>query len=468
MNSAPHTVDEAALSDLTARVQGTVLGPDDTGYGDARTVWNAMSDRYPAVVVQPTAIADVVAAVEFATQNELPIAVKAGGHNVAGNGVCDGGVVVDFVSMRAVEVDPRSKTARVEPGATVRDFDRVTQAHGLAAPSGIVSTTGIGGLTLGGGWGWLSRSYGLAIDNLRSLDVVTADGEVRRASDDEHEDLFWGLRGGGGNFGIVTGFEFGLHEVGPQVLAGVLVYPLEVASEVLRFHREFTTTAPDELCCYASVRTAPPVPFIPEAVQEELIATVYLCYAGDIVEGERVILPLRTFVEPIVDLVETREYTAFQRLFDDVYPAGYRNYWKSQFVAEAGLSDGAIETLVEYANSVPSPYTSIVIEHLGGEISRVDSGATAYSHRDAGYSFNIFSRWEDPEDDDAQIAWTREFFAAMVPHLADGVYVNFLSREGTDRVQAAFDSNYDRLVDVKQRYDPGNLFRVNQNIAPES
>ncbi|AKU06753.1 FAD-binding oxidoreductase [Haloferax gibbonsii] len=468
MDRSYPAVDDATIRDLDARLRGDALGPEADGYEEARTVWNAMIDRYPAVVVRPADTNDVVAAVTFARQYGLAVAVQGGGHNIAGHGVCDGGLLIDCSSMTEIQVDVETNTARVEPGVTVGEFDRATQVHGLAAPAGIISETGLAGLTLGGGWGWLSRSYGLTIDSLRSVEVVTADGEVRHASEDEHEDLFWGIRGGGGNFGVVTDFEFRLHEVGPMVLAGVLVYPFEVAGDLLRFHREFTASAPDELCCYASVRTAPSASFVPADVRGERVVTAYLCYAGALEDGERAIRPLREFQEPTVDLVRPRQYTEFQGLFDDVYPPGYRNYWKSQFVSEAGLSDGAIETLVDYANSVTSPYTSIVIEHLGGAISRLDSDASAYAHRDAGYSFNIFTRWTDASEDDEHVAWTREFFAAMAPHLSDGVSVNFLSREGNERVRAAFGDNYDRLVELKRQYDPENLFRVNQNIAPRA
>lgn len=466
MNERPAPVDEPAISDLTARLSGSVIGPTDVGYDEARTVWNAMVDRRPALVVRPANTGDVVTAVGFAREHDLPVAVRGGGHNVAGNAVGEGGLTIDCSGMTAVTVDPEANTARVEPGVTVGEFDHATGAHGLVAPGGIVSTTGLAGLTLGGGWGWLSRSYGLAIDNLRSVEVVTADGEVRRASEGENADLFWGLRGGGGNFGIATEFEFDLHEFGPTVLAGVLVYPFEVAGDLLRFHREFTADAPRELCCYASVRTAPSASFVPEAVRGEPVATAYLCYSGDLEDGERVVRPLREFHTPIVDLVEPRPYTAFQALFDDVYPPGYRNYWKSGFVDRAGLSDEAIDTLLVHANTLTSPYTSIVIEHLGGAIAEVDPGATAYAHRDAGYSFNVFARWTDEAEDDRHVAWAWEFFAAMAPHLSDGVYVNFLGREGEGRVRAAFGRNYDRLADLKRRYDPGNVFRVNQNVKP--
>lgn len=379
MSDTPRRVDESALGDLRDRVDGDVLGPDDAGYDEARTVWNAMIDRRPALVVQPATTTDVVGAVDFARRHDLPLAVCGGGHNIAGNGVCDDGLMLDCSSMTTVEVDPATNTARVAAGVTVGEFDRATQAHGLATPAGIVSTTGLAGLTLGGGWGWLSRSYGLTVDNLRSVEVVTADSDVIHASDRHRPDLFWGMCGGGGNLGVATTFEFDLHEVGPTVLAGVLVYPIDVAADLLRFHREFTADAPDELCCYASIRTAPSAPFVPTALRGERIATAYLCYAGNVEAGTRAIRPLREFHTPLVDLVEARPYTAFQRLFDDVYPPGFRNYWKSQFVDDAGLSDEAIDTLVRYATTATSPYTSVVIEHLGGEIARRDSDATATS-----------------------------------------------------------------------------------------
>lgn len=462
-----HTqLNPTAVSALETRVRGDVLRPGDDGYDEARTVWNAMIDRRPALVIRPANAEDVIHAVSFAREYDLLIGVHGGGHNVAGNAVPDGGLMIDCSSMTSIRVDPETKIARADPGVTIGEFDRATQAYSLVTPGGIISETGLAGLTLGGGWGWLSRSYGLTIDNLLSVDIVTADGDLVHVSRDENADLFWGVRGGGGNFGVVTAFEFDLHAIDPTVLAGVLVYSFEVASDLLRFHREFTAAAPDELCCYASVRTAPSAPFIPEEVRGERVATAYLCYAGSIEDGERAIRPLRELSSPIVDLVEARPYVEFQSLFDDVYPPGFRNYWKSGFVDEAGLSDEAIDTLVDYAMTLTSPYTSIVIEHLGGAISRVDADTTAYAHRDAGYSFNIFTRWEDAMEDDRHVTWTQDFFAAMVPFLADGVYVNFLSRESDDRVKTAFGENYERLVELKNRYDPENVFRMNQNVAP--
>lgn len=459
-------VASAALREFETGFLGTVLTPGDDGYDEARAVWNGMIDRRPSAVARCVDATDVQRAVAFARSNDLRIAVRGGGHNVAGDGVCDDGVVIDCSTMNGVRVDADERTGRVEGGATIGEFDSATQVHGLAAPGGVISSTGIGGLTLGGGWGWLSRSYGLAVDSLRAADVVTADGNLVRASAATNPDLFWAIRGGGGNFGVVTAFEFDLHAVGPTVLAGMLVYPFESAEDLLRFHREFTRDAPNELCCYASVRTAPPVSFLPADLHGEPVAAVYLCYNGDPEDGERVIRPLRAFRDPVFDGVEPRRYAEFQQFFDDVYPPGFRNYWKSQFVDDAGLPDGAIDTIIEYASSFTSPLSSVVVEHLGGAISQVDSDATAYAHRDAGYACNIFTRWEDPAEDDRHVAWTREFFAAVVPHLGDGVYVNFLSREGEERVRAAFGENYNRLVAVKSRFDPENVFRVNQNVPP--
>jgi FAD/FMN-containing dehydrogenase len=456
--------DREAAVELRGRVDGTVLLPGEDGYEEARTVWNATVDRRPALVVRPTTAADVARAVTFARRRGMTVAVRGGGHNVAGTAVCDDGLVVDCTAMTAIDVNPETRTARAEAGVTVGAFDEATHAHSLATPAGIVSTTGLAGLTLGGGWGWLSRSYGLTVDNLRAAEVVTADGAVVHASRTENRDLFWALRGGGGNFGVVTSFEFDLHPVGPEVLAGVLVYPFEVAGDLLRFHRAFTAAAPDELCCYASVRTAPEAPFLPESLHGRPIATAYLCYAGDVAAGERAVEPLREFHPPLVDLVEPRPYVEFQGSFDAVYPPGFRNYWKSGFVDD-GLSDAAIDTLVEYAERLTSPYTSVVVEHLGGAIAREDSDATAYAHRDAGYAFNVFTRWEDSAEDDHHVAWTGEFFEAMVPYLSDGVYVNFLSRAEA-RVRAAYGDNYERLVEVKRRYDPENVFRQNQNVDP--
>lgn len=453
---------EGAVQDLTERSRGEVLVPETNGYDEARAVWNGMIDRRPAMIVRCAGTADVISAVNFARKHDLLLSVKGGGHNVSGNAVCKDGIMVDLSQMTSVRVDPAAKTVRVEPGVTMADLDHETQAYGLATPGGVVSTTGVAGLTLGGGWGWLSRTYGLTIDNLRSVDIVTADGELRHASEEENADLFWGVRGGGGNFGIVTSFEFDCYEVGPEVLAGLIIHPFEDAADLLRFHREFTDEASDELCCYAAILTAPPEPFLPEEVHGSPVFAFALCYSDDVEEGRQAVQSVRDYGDPIADLVDTYPYTAFQQILDDAYEPGARNYWKSQFIDP--LPDDAIDRLVEYADTRPSPLTEILIEHQGGATTRVDPGATAYPHRDAELTLNILSRWDDPAEDEDHIEWTQEVFEGMAPYSADGVYVNFLGEEGKERVKAAYGDNYDRLVELKNKYDPENLFRMNQNI----
>jgi len=464
MATASKDTDEAVVEGFRDTLRGTLLQPDDEGYDEARSIWNAMIDRQPALIAQCAGVADVIASVNFARENGLDLAVKAGGHNAAGNGLCEEGLVIDLSPMKSIRVDPEAGTARVEPGVTLGELDHETQAFGLVAPAGIVSTTGVAGLTLGGGWGWLSRTFGLTVDNLRGVDLVTATGELVHASEDENPDLFWGVRGGGGNFGIVTSFEFDLHEVGPEVLAGPVFHPFEDAAELLRFHRDFTAEAPDELCCYAAIMTAPPAPYLPEEVHGATVIAFVACYSGDVESGEEVVRPLREYGEPIVDLVQPVPFTAVQQLFDEELPPGFRNYWKTELVDP--LSNEAIDIVVEYGATMQSPMTQIVLEHLGGAISRVAPDATAYRNRDAAFSFNVLPRWEDPAEDDAHISWAQEVHAAIAPYATESVAVNFLSQEGQERVRAAYGENYDRLVELKNAWDPDNFFRVNQNIEP--
>ena len=462
---AIHTtpMDERAVSELETGFRGELLRPTDEDYDDARAIWNGMIDRRPALVARCAGVADIIASVNFAREQELLLAVRGGGHNIAGNAVCDGGLMIDLSAMRSVHVDPGAKTARVEPGATLADFDHEAQAFGLATPLGINSTTGVAGLTLGGGFGWLSRSYGMTVDNLLSADVVTADGELLRASEDENTDLFWGIRGGGGNFGIVTSFEFRLHEVGPEVLSGPIVYAHEDAKEVLSNLREFNANAPDELAVWAILRQAPPVPFIPEAHHGTDVLILVALYAGDMKTGKELLEPLRAFGHPISDGVAPHPYEGFQQAFDPLLEPGARNYWKSHNFAD--LTEGAIDTACEYARKLPSPESEIFFGQLGGEASQVPADATAYPYRDANYVMNVHTRWEDPADDDRCIAWAREFYDAMAPHATGGAYVNFISeREGEERL--GYGPNYDRLVEVKNAYDPTNLFRMNQNVEP--
>jgi FAD/FMN-containing dehydrogenase len=457
-------VPQRAIESFKAAFRGQLLLPGSAEYDAARGIWNAMIDRRPALIARCATADDVAAAVRLAAAHELLVAVRGGGHNIAGNAVCDGGLMIDLSAMNAVEVDARKRTARVGPGATLGDVDRATQAHALATPVGINSTTGIAGLTLGGGFGWLSRSLGLTIDNLVSADVVTADGAQVRASAAENPDLFWGIRGGGGNFGVVTSFDFRLHPVGPDVLSGLVIHPLDAAGGVLRFYREFLKTTPDEFVCWFVLRKAPPLPFLPPEWHGREILVLAMCYSGAIADGERIAKPLRSFGHPIADVVAPHPFTAWEAILDPLLTPGMRNYWKSHDFLE--LSDGLIDVLTDHARRLPDPQTEIAFAQLGGAVSRVPADATAYAHRDAQFVLNVHGRWEAPAKDAACIAWARQLFQAAAPFATGGVYVNFLTAEEQGRVPAAYGSNYARLVALKRKYDPSNLFRVNQNIGP--
>jgi FAD/FMN-containing dehydrogenase len=413
-----------------------------------------MIDKKPALIVRGAGVADVISAVRFARAHNLLVAVRGGGHNVAGNAVCDGGIVIDLSRMKAIRVDPTKHTARAEGGVTWGEFDHETQAHGLATTGGFVSTTGIAGLTLGGGLGWLMGLYGLACDNLLSVDLVTADGEFVTASATEHEDLFWGVRGGGGNFGIVTSFEYRLHRLGP-VLGGLLLYPLRKAREVLQFYRDYLTATPDELTSMAQFRTW---------LDGTPVLAIGLCYAGNLDQGERTIRPLRQVSPPLVDQVAPMAYSSLQRMSDRFAPPGLQNYWRSGFMRQ--LDDAAIDCFISHFRTVGSPQTSVLLEHPHGTVSRVAVDQTAYCHRQDRFVYNIVSMWSDPAESDRHIAWTRELWSAMQPFSSTGVYVNYLGLEGYDRVRAAYGANYERLVALKNKYDPTNVFRLNQNIKP--
>ncbi|MGH7572327.1 MAG: FAD-binding oxidoreductase [Gemmatimonadota bacterium] len=458
------TVGSDAITDLGERLRGEVMTPDDPGYDEARAPWNGMIDRRPALIAGCKGADDVVAAIRFARDQGLEVAVRGGGHNIAGNCVCEGGLMIDLSPMSTVEVQPDERTARVGPGATLAEMDGATQAHGLATPLGINSTTGIAGLTLGGGFGWLSRVHGLTVDNLASADVVTADGEKLRASDEENPDLFWALRGGGGNFGVVTSFEYRLHDVGPEVLSGLIVHPFDRARSVLDRYREFTADAPDEVNPWFVLRKAPPLPFLPEDVHGQLILILPVFVAGDLEAGKQLVAPLRAVGEPIADVIGPHPYAGWQQAFDPLLTPGARNYWKSHnFTA---LEDGALDAIVDYAERLPSDQSEIFVGRMGGAANQKPGDATAYPHRDVEYVMNVHSRWEEPGDDDRCIAWAREFFGVMSPYATGGVYVNFMPADETGRVEAAFGPNYDRLARLKKRYDPDNFFHLNQNIAP--
>ena len=454
---------DEAVAEFADYLRGTLLRPEEEGYDEARTVWNGMVDKHPAFIAQCAGTADVISAVRFAKAQEIPISVKGGGHNIAGRAVEDGALMVDLSPMKSVRVDPEAKTARVEPGVVLSELDHETQAFGLATPAGYNSTTGIAGLTLGGGWGWLSRKHGLTVDNLISADVVTARGERVHASDDQNEDLFWGLRGGGGNFGIVTSFEFQLHEVGPTVLAGPIVHPFDDARTVLSEFREFAASAPDDATVWCVIRHAPPLPFIPEEWHGRKVVILAPFYAGDMEEGEQVLQDVRDIGDPIVDAVGPHPYTGWQQAFDGLAPAGNRHYWKSHNFEK--MTDGMIETFVEYGKTIPTPETEIAIPHLGGAINDLPVDATAYPHRNAEYIMNLHTQWVDAAQDEACIAWAREMHEAMAPHATGGVYANFVPEEVGDQ-QAAYRENYDRLVQVKNEWDPENLFRLNHNVEP--
>jgi FAD/FMN-containing dehydrogenase len=460
---SPAVID-AEYGEHLANLTGSLLTPESPGYDEARTIWNAMIDRRPGLIVRCATAEDVARAVRFARAHDLLVAVRGGGHNIAGNAVCDGGLMIDLSPMRTVRVDQGARTAVVGAGCTLGEVDRTTQGFGLALPLGVNSTTGIAGLTLGGGFGWLSRRLGLTIDSLLAAEVVTAEGEIVRASASEHPDLFWGIRGGGGNFGVVTSFEFRLHPVGPEVLAGLVVHPLGAAKDVLRYYRDFVPSTPEALACWFVLRLAPPLPFLSPEWHGKPILALAMCWSGDLKVGERVTAPLRRFGAPLADVVAPNPFADWQTVLDPLLTPGFRNYWKSHDFLE--LSDGLIDVLVSHAERIPDPNTEIAYAQLGGAISRVPGDATPYGHREAQYVMNVHGRWTDPDRDQACIGWARDLFRAAAPYATGGVYVNFLTGDESDRVRAAYGGNYERLVALKNRYDPTNLFRLNQNIRP--
>jgi FAD/FMN-containing dehydrogenase len=458
------TRNRQGLEAFAAGLHGRVLGPDAPDYDEARAIWNGMIDRRPALIARCAQTADVIRAVRFAREHDLLVAVRGGGHNVAGTAVCDGGLVIDLSAMKGIEIDQQARTMRAEPGLLWGEVDAATQAYGLATPGGIVTHTGIAGLTVGGGLGWLMRKHGLSCDNLLACEVVTAKGKLVRASPDEHPDLFWSLQGGGGNFGIVTRFEYRLHPVGPEVLAGAVLYPAERAGQVLRSYRDCLAGAPDELTTIVILTHAPPAPFLPEHLHGRPVVILAVCYAGDLAEGKAVLAPLRTLAEPLIDLIEPKPYVEHQGVLDAGVPHGLRYYWKSHYLP--ALGDAAIGALIEHAWAAPSPQSYTIMFHLGGAIRRRSPADAAFEDRSAEHALNIDAVWSDPATDAAQIAWVRRVFETTQPFGA-GVYVNFLGEEGEQRVRAAYGAEkYERLARIKAKYDPDNFFRVNQNIRP--
>jgi FAD/FMN-containing dehydrogenase len=445
---------------------GQLLTPGDQGYQAARRVWNGAIDRRPSHIARCTSVADVVAALRFARERDLLVAVRGGGHGVAGTAVCDDGLVIDLSPMKDVLVAPGARTAHAGAGVLWGELDAATQAFGLATTGGIVSHTGIAGLTLGGGIGWLMRRFGLTIDNLLAAEVVTADTKVTTASADQHADLFWGLRGGGGNFGVVTAFTYRLHPVGPQVLAGPVLWPLEDGPEVLGFYRDFVAQAPDEVATIVTLRRAPPLSILPVELHRRPVCMVTMCYLGDPTVGQRALAPLREVGRPLLDLVELRPYAALQSLVDATVPHGWRYYWKSADLP--ALHDDVIDALLEHSSRIRSPWSYAVLFHLGGAIADVDQDATACAHRRAAHTLNINAVWLPHQPDEDEIAWALGFFAAVQPHQV-GAYVNFLDRDDAQRVPAAYgDASYRRLVALKDRHDPDNVFRFNHNIRPST
>ena len=450
------------ITNLKDKVKGEIVLPGDPNYNEVREIWNAMIDRRPAVIIQCAEADDVPHAISYARDNGLEISVRGGGHNIAGSALCNNGVMIDFSKMTAVKVDAQKKRAYVEPGATLGDFDKAIQAHGLATPVGINSTTGIAGLTLGGGFGWLTRKYGMTVDNLISAKMVTADGRKIQVSEDENADLFWAIRGGGGNFGVVTQFEFALYPVGPEILAGLLVFPIDQAKQVLEKYREFVKSAPEELSIWVVLRKAPPLPFLPVAVHGKEVVVLAIFYAGDIAEGEKFIDPLRSFGDAYGEHVGAQPYVQWQQAFDPLLTPGARNYWKSHNFIE--LSDGALDSIIEFVGKIPFPQCEIFLGLIAGAANRVSSNAMAYGHRDAKFVLNVHGRWDEAAQDEIGIAWARAFFKASAPYASAGAYVNFMTEDEGDRVAAAYGVNYARLKQVKKKYDPKNIFHNNQNI----
>jgi FAD/FMN-containing dehydrogenase len=448
--------DATAIQDLKAAMRGPVLLPGDTGYDPARQVWNGMIDRRPGIIALCAGAADVISAVNFARTQNLLVSVRGGGHNITGSAVCDGGLAIDLSPMRGIRVDPRARTVRAQGGVTWGELDHETQAFGLATTGGFVPSTGIAGLTLGGGFGYLMRRFGLACDNLRSVDIVTADGELRTAGPSENEDLFWGVRGGGGNFGVVTELEYQLHPVGPLVLGGLIIHPIERAQEVVQFYRTYSSSTPDELIVHLAFIVLPEGPpavaFIP-------------CYSGDLERGEEVIAPLRAFGPPMADTVTALPYAALQALGGPMFPAGRLNYWKSSFLHD--LSDTAIDIMIDHFAAMPSPFSGVFLEQLGGAMSRIGPHGTAFGDRSAPWNLIVTSEWTDPAESERNVQWARGLWMAMRPFLREGVYINYLDRGEEDRIRAAYGAeNYERLVALKNKYDPTNFFRLNHNIAP--
>jgi FAD/FMN-containing dehydrogenase len=459
----PHVLGEATLAEFEQGLRGSLVRPEDQGYDEARAIWNGAHDARPALIARCAGVADVMRAVDFARSEDLTIAVRGGGHSIPGFSTVDGGLVIDLSGMTAIHVDPQRRTAVAEGGATWADFDHETQAFGLAVTGGLVSSTGIAGFTLGGGIGWLMRKLGLAADNLIGADVVTADGQLVHASEQENPELLWGLRGGGGNFGIATSLEYRLHPIGPMVLAGPIFFAGDRAEEVLRFYRDWVRELPDEVTTLVNLTTAPPAPFLPESVHGKPVIAVIAVHAGEPEAGRALVQPLRDLADPIVDLIDVMPYTMMQTLLDPLWTRGAHNYFSSAYVDE--LNDEAIAAAVAAHRAVRSPHSEIHFQHLGGAVAR--AGDAAFGNRSARYVLNVIARTAGAEGFEDSVAWAHNTRQALAPVSRDAGYVNFMGDAGDERLRASYgDATYERLVALKREYDPTNVFRLNQNIAP--
>jgi FAD/FMN-containing dehydrogenase len=458
-------VSDAAVAGLRASLEGQVVVPADDGYEEHRRVWNGSIDRRPAVIARCAGVDDVRTALRFGQEHQLPIAVRSGGHSFPGLSTCDDGLLIDLRPMSGIRIDPDARVVGAQAGVLLGEMDAATQEHGLAVPAGIVSHTGLAGLTLGGGIGWIQRRYGLTVDSLLSVDMVTADGAFVRADASENADLFWGLRGGGGNFGVVTDFRFRLHPLGPQVMAGATFWPIDQAASVLRRYRDWIAGCPDELMTLVVQRLAPPLPTVPAELVGRPVIAVVACYAGDVEEGERVLRPMRGFGSPVLDVFAPKPFLAHQKMFDPSFRHGCWYYVRSCDVAE--LSDDVLDVVVEHGRRISSPLSSIALWQMGGAVGRVPDDATAFSGRSAGFTFNINGNTATADGFEDQREWARDYWSALAP-FHTGVYVNFLMEEGDGRVRQAYgDAKYDRLRALKRRYDPTNVFRLNQNVRPD-
>jgi FAD/FMN-containing dehydrogenase len=458
--------DRDGLAAFAAGRRDLAFWPGDAGYDEACRIWNGMIERRPALVVRPQDADQVAACVGFVRDRGLPLSIRGGGHNIAGTALCDGGLMIDFSTQRAVEVDPSNGRVRVQPGATWADVDRATQPFGLVVPGGIVSATGVAGFTLGGGFGWVSRRHGFAADNLCAVEIVTADRRVGHASADENPDLFWAIRGGGGNFGVVTAFEFAAQAHGPEVVAGLVLHPMERAKDVLALFREATASAPDGLCHLLIMRKAPPLPIIPQEAHGAPVVGIAVCYSGPLEEGEELVAPIKRCGRPLVDTIGRKPFTAHQQFLDSGQPFGRRYYWKSDYFD--ALPEAADGTIIDHATAIASPHSAVLCMHLGGAAARRPAGQTAVGNRTAEYVLNMQGAWEQPAEDATHVAWARDFWSAMQPFSSGGTYVNFLTEDADqERLRAAYGPElYAGLARIKAKYDPDNLFRSNQNIPP--